>query len=219
MNKEIKILIVDDHDMVREGIKLLLLAHVDFPIQISTAISAKEAFKQCNNIKFDIVFMDIKMPEIDGITATKKIIEKWNYKVIALTMHSEIMFAEKMLEAGARGYLLKNSGPEELVAAIHRVLSGKIYYINEISNTLLETGKRYRTNKLSNKKQEQIISLTKRERDVLRLIALENTNEIIAKELKLSKRTIDNHRQNILKKCAVKNTAGLIRVAVDMNLV
>lgn len=216
---KLTILIVDDHDMVREGIKLLLESIIKSKLRVDTVNSAKEALRKCNSSHYDIIFMDIKMPETDGITATKMILEKWDTNIIALSMHSELLFAEKMLEAGAKGYLLKNSSPDELICAIERVLLGKFYYISEISNSLLEKDSRKPTSKKNKKVVDSKIKLTKREKQILDLIMLENTNDVIAKKLFLSKRTVDIHRQNILRKCDVKNTAGLIKLSLKLDLI
>lgn len=216
MNEELKILIVDDHDIVREGIKLLIQAHTQLPIKIITANSAKDALRKFNSNRFDLVFTDIKMPEMDGIELTRQLVKNFNAKVIAVSMHSEVAFAQKMLEAGAKGYLLKNANVDELEKAIEKVLDNGMYFTAEVSNELLSL----KTEKKKTKNNQPAgPHLTPRENEVLQLILQEHTNEQIASQLNCSKRTIDNHRQNILNKFNAKNTAGLIKILIDKNII
>lgn len=212
------ILIVDDHEMVREGIKLLLQNNIDSKVKIHTAKNAKEALRKCNSSFYHLIFMDIRMPEIDGIEATKLILEKWKTKIIALSMHTEYVFIEKMLDAGASGYLLKNSSPDDLKEAIKCVLNGERYFDKKLPVVHPAYQKLY-LKLTANKKPKEKINLTKRENEVLSLILQELTNEEIANKLILSKRTIDNVRQNILMKFEVKNTVGLIKQAQKHNLI
>lgn len=161
---------------------------------------------------------------MDGIKATAQIVkENSQAKIIALSMHSDDYEIRSMIKAGARGYLLKNTGSEVLSEAIKTVLEGKKYYSNEVALKLMEpyTGDlSNKTEKTSvNRIDKRKISLTRRELEVLKLIANEYTNEEIAKKFELSKRTIDSHRQNILSKLQVKNTAGLIKYAIRLGLV
>lgn len=214
-----KILIVDDHEMVREGVRLLLESLPQLNVSIDEASNGSEAIRKCNGRKYDIILMDIRMPGIDGIAATTEILKKSDAKIIGLTMHSEDVFAEKMLQAGARGYILKNAGSGELEKAITRVLQGGLYFSNEISNRLLEKREREKiTRKPRMEKRSEYDLLSGREKEVLKMIADQHTNDEIASELNLSKRTVDSHRRNIMIKLNVKNTAGLIKLAIEMNL-
>ena len=216
----LRILIVDDHEMVREGVRLLLESLPQMQVSIDEASNGSEAIRKCNGRKYDIILMDIRMPGIDGITATTEILKKSDAKIIGLTMHSEEVFAEKMLAAGAKGYILKNAGSGELEKAINRVQQGGLYFSNEISNRLLEKREREKsTRKPRITKRHEYELLSQREKEVLKMIADQHTNDEIANELNLSKRTVDSHRRNIMMKLNVKNTAGLIKCAIEMNLI
>ena len=217
MNKSIKVLIVDDHKLVRNGIKYTLLdsAEPGFIDRIDEAVNGKEAYDLSLIFDYDIILMDINMPELDGIKATEKILkDKPNQKIIAITMYNEDFEIRSMIKAGAKGYLLKNTGSEILNEAIRTVLGGSKYYSNEVALKLMEPEP-----KVMRRSQQQVVKtsnaiLTKREAEVLTLIANEMTNDEIGNELGVSKRTIDAHRQNILNKLQVKNTAGLIKYAI-----
>jgi len=163
--------------------------------------------------------MDINLPALDGIDATAKIIEhKPDTNILALSMHDESYQIKKMIKAGARGYILKNVGPEELNKAIQSVADGDKYYSNEVSQILLEP---HQDEVIYDKKAPKpyIGELTKREIEVLLLITDEFTNQEIADQLFLSKRTVDAHRQHLLQKTHSKNTAGLIKYAVKNNII
>lgn len=222
MNK-IKILIADDHKLVRTGIRYTLTGGENATLidRIDEVVNGKEAVERAKIFTYDIILMDINMPELDGIKATAQILkDNSDAKIIALSMHSDDYEIRSMIKAGAKGYLLKNTGSEVLGEAIKTILDGGKYYSNEVALKLMEPY----TGDLSEKRSpsridKRKISLTRRELEVLRLIANEYTNEEIAQKFELSKRTIDSHRQNILSKLQVKNTAGLIKYAIRLGLV
>jgi DNA-binding NarL/FixJ family response regulator len=222
--EKIKILIADDHKLVRTGIKYTLMGTGDSDLidRIDEVVNGAEAVERSRIFDYDIILMDINMPEMDGIKATTQIVkEKPNIKIIALSMHSDDYEIRSMIKAGAKGYLLKNTGSEVLTNAIKTVLDGGKYYSNEVALKLMEpyTGD-LKTEKGNQQRfDNRKISLTRRELEVLKLIANEYTNEEIAQKFDLSKRTIDSHRQNILSKLQVKNTAGLIKYAIRLGLV
>jgi DNA-binding NarL/FixJ family response regulator len=223
--KKIKILLVDDHKLVRNGIKYTLetgrlASRID---EIHEAINGHEAIEYAKIINYDLIFMDINMPGKDGIAATKEIVRSDKFtKIIALSMFDEDFEIRSMIKAGAVGYLLKNTGTEILDEAITKVLKGGKYYSNDVALKLMEPYNEVNLDKEKIKrstisKNESILS--KRELEVLGLIAAELTNDEISKKLNLSKRTIDSHRQNILNKLQVKNTAGLIKYAFKVGLI
>lgn len=223
MNK-LKILIADDHKLVRIGIRCTLTVgdNGNFVERIDEVVNGKEALERSKIFSYDIILMDINMPEMDGIKATSAIMrENPQTKIIALSMHSGDFEIRSMIKAGAKGYLLKDNGSEGLVDAIRTVMDGGKYYSNEVALKLIET---YNREPATQKKapihlDKRKISLTRREIDVLRMIASEYTNDEIAKKFYLSKRTIDSHRQNILSKLQVKNTAGLMKCAIKLGIV
>lgn len=225
--ENLKILIADDHKLVREGIKISLSQSKSLYKfeRFDEASNGEEAVLKAAVYNYDLIFMDINMPVMNGIEATKKIKanKDCNSMIIALSMHSEEFQIKSMAQAGASGYILKNTGLDELNRAIKTVLSGNKFYSNEVALKLLgefnnsEAGED-RPVSLS-KPYVKISELSNREIQILRLIANEFTNVEIAKKLKLSRRTIDSHRYNIVNKIHAKNTAGLIKYAIQNNLV
>jgi DNA-binding NarL/FixJ family response regulator len=217
----LKILIVDDHKLVRVGIKYTLETSNKKGCisKIDEASSGDEALQLASVNLYDVILMDINMPEKDGIETTKEIISKTkNSIVIALSMHDEEYQIKQMMNAGARGYLLKNTGPEILNAAIEQTIKGGLYFSNEVSIKLMQLNNPS-AKPIVTAKNQTGLQISKREKEILVLIADEKTNDEIAQILSLSKRTVDTHRQNILNKLNLKNTAGLIRYAVNNNLV
>ena len=223
--EKLKILIADDHKLVREGIKITLSQDNSlFEIEkLDEASNGKEAVIKAELFGYDIIFMDINMPIMDGIEATRKIKsdKTSENKIIALSMHSEEFQIKSMIKSGASGYILKNTESEELNRAIKTILNGNKYYSNEVALKLLGDFKGDDINPAisSSKPMVKIAELSNREIQVLRLIANEFTNVEIAEKLKLSRRTIDSHRYNIVNKLNVKNTAGLIKFAMNNNLI
>ena len=155
--------------------------------------------------------------ELDGIDATKYITEHFpEVKVLALTMHTDESHITRMLQVGAMGYILKNTGKKELTEAIKTVASGESYFAKEASEVIM---RRLMKNKSLQKGKFANVELTKREKEVLKLIAEENTNHEIADKLFISPRTVDTHRRNLLQKLKVKNTAGLVKYAIQNEVV
>lgn len=211
--KTIKLLLADDHGIIRDGIKLMLNKTSEFEI-IGEANNGKEVvdYLEKHPDTIDVVLMDINMPEMNGIEATQIITDKYpKIKVLALTMHVEETYITNMLKAGALGYVLKESNKEDLIDAINTVAIGNKYYSNEVSVTLI--------NSLMNNGKTKTSELSDREIEVLTFIATGNTNNEIGEKLFISGRTVETHRRNILSKLEVKNTAEMIRYAIKNNLV
>lgn len=218
---KLKILIVDDHKIVRNGIRFTLESSnkPNFIAKIDEAATGYEAVQLCTVNLYDIIFMDINMPDMDGIQACKEIIQvSQNKNIIAISMNDEEYQVRQMMEAGANGYLLKNTGPEILNAAISTVLKGGQYFSNEVALKLMQINSS-KGNKEKGDKKNSEVKLSKREIEVLTLIANELTNDEIALKLGLSKRTVDTHRQNIINKLSLRNTAGLIKYAIKNNYI
>ncbi|MCI5058380.1 MAG: response regulator transcription factor [Flavobacteriales bacterium] len=204
-----RILLVDDHKLMRDGIRYTLNLQDKIKVKIDEAEDGDYALGMVDLFDYDIVLMDINMPVLNGIETTKKITKKnKTCKIIALSMHNEDSLIRNMMDAGASGYLLKNTGSEELVKALLTVYGGNNYYSNEVALTLLDTN----GEKKAPSSDKSV--LTKREAEILKLIAEEWTNEEIADMLHLSKRTVDAHRYNMLTKLNLKNTAGLVKYAI-----
>ena len=214
--QKIKIIIVDDHKMFRDGIRALLEKEKNMEV-VADAKDANELISILKNTTPDIILMDIDMGETNGIDATIEV--KKNYpdiNILALSMHGEHNYILKMLEAGATGYILKNAGKEEMLTAILSVASGDSYFSREVSSRLIEY---LNKPKVNIKNTDKDIPLTNREIEILKLIAQEYSNSEIAEELFISIRTVDTHRRNLIEKLGVKNTAGLVRFAIRKGLV
>ncbi|MCU0430052.1 MAG: response regulator transcription factor [Cytophagaceae bacterium] len=211
-----KILIVDDHKMVRDGIRYMLESQTKkYNFLVDEADNGLDGVDQALSGEYDVVIMDYQLPNIDGLEATKRIIAKApETKILALSNYDEYTYIQNIIQAGAKGFVLKNIGPDELVTAIETVRNGKNYYSNDVAVKLI-----HYVNNQPQTRQRNTHELSEREIEIIRMIASEKTNEEIAQELNLSKRTVDTHRQRILEKLNVKNTAGLIRIAVQEGLV
>jgi len=219
-DNKLKILLADDHKMVRAGMRQLLYSCEKINCDIDEAESGKDAVRKGGYRKYDIIFMDMKMPDMDGIEATTKILKLRKQNIVGLSMHSEIYFANGMLEAGARGYLLKNAGPEELTNAINTVLNGEIWISNEISLKIIRNLKNLIKNEKPLLSKRTIYDLlSRREKEILQMIVNDKTNDVICRELELSRRTVETHRKNIMNKFRVKTAAGLVKMAIETKIV
>ena len=210
----IKVAIVDDHKMFREGVRSMVEKDKGNKM-IWGASNSKEAMDFLRKEQPDVLLMDISIGFESGVTLTKVLMQNYpNLKIIALTMHHEEAYIVKVLENGAKGYLIKDAGTDEMLRSISTVANGDTYYCNHVSNVLV----RHITKGTSPKVKGDLSPLTKREKEILILIAREYSNPEIAKELFISIRTVDTHRRNLLDKLQVKNTAGLVKNAIKMGL-
>ena len=209
--EKIKVLLVDDHQIILDGIKSLLEGTPDIDV-VALANNGREALNTFDILSIDIVLMDIDMPNLNGIDATKQISAKFkDVKVIMLTMHNESSMINNLIDIGASGYLLKNSSKEELLDAIYKVFKGEKYFSTEVTMSLL--------NKNQSKSSSSKVDFTKRELDVIKLLVDGHTNKEVGDKLFISHRTVDTHRTNIMKKVGVNNVAGLISFAIKNGLV
>ena len=207
----IKILLADDHTIVRQGLKLILAAHSDLEV-VGEAANGREAVELAATLKPDIVLMDVAMPELNGIEATRRIVQAApRLRVLVLSMHKEAVYVREILKAGARGYILKDAIDTELVNAVRSVARGDGYISPAVSGALLND---YRQNVT-----DPLDLLSSREREVLQLIAEGKTNKEIAVRLHLSVYTVDSHRGKIMEKLNLHNTGELVRFAVKSGLV
>jgi len=211
----IKILIADDHQMFIDGLKSILSQQEQCEI-IAEANNGLEVLEQLKMHAIDVVLMDVNMPEMDGIEATKKVRELHpEVKILMLTMFNTRDYIEKLLKAGAHGYILKNTGKDELIEAIEKVNSGESFFSEEVKLKIME-GLQQKKNL---EKDMFNIELTEREKQVLTLIVKEYTTNEIAEELFISPHTVETYRKNLTSKLPVKNIAGLVRYAIQMGLV
>ncbi len=207
----IKLVIADDHEIFRKGLRIVL-NEIDEVKVIGEAQNGHECLEILKNQEADLILMDIRMPVMDGIEATKKILEKYpRVKVIALTMFEEISYFNQMIEAGADGYLLKKTNKDELQRAIIQVMSGESCFSEEfISN--VNRSQRPAVRLAS-------IELTDREQEVLELICKGLSNAEIARFLGVSTRTVDGHRAHLLEKTGAKNSPHLVMFAIKNGLI
>ena len=210
----IKIAIVDDHHIFMEGLKILLTGEKNIEI-VGQAINGKDFISKLENIDVDVVLMDIEMPEMNGIETTTYISEHYpKIKVIALSMHGDEEYYYKMIHAGAKGFLLKESKSMELKEAIQKVSIGENYFSQELLRRII-----YNFGSDKNIKSKKGTELSKREIEILSLICNGFSNGEIADKIHISQRTAEGHRSSLLKKTNSKNTASLIMYAIKNNLV
>ncbi len=211
--KILDVIIVDDHSLFRNGLKILLTTTGQFNV-VAEAENGKEFLDLLPHIQPDIVLMDIDMPVLDGIEATKEALKKYpDLKVITLSMFGEEEYYYKMIEAGVKGFLLKNSDINEVKNALITVYQGGKYFSQEL---LYNVVKNIRSN---HKEQELTEALSEREIEVLIQICNGLSNNEIADNLHISKRTVDKHRANLLDKTNSKNTAHLVMFAIKNKLI
>lgn len=213
----IKILVVDDHQLIVNGIKAMLEPIADFNI-IGEANDGNEAISKAIDLIPDVIIMDISMPDLSGIEASKIIVKNNpEIKVLALTQHEDSEYVIQMLNAGAMGYLLKNSRKDEFIEAIISVSKGEKYFSKKISNLLLNN--LLQDNKPELNENGAKVTLTKREKEITKKIVEEMSNQQIADDLNISLRTVETHRRNIMQKLNVKSAVSLVKYAVQNHLI
>lgn len=209
MSNTYKVLVVDDHQIVIDGIKSLL-ANTEY-IVTEEALNGQEAMSKITATpnEYDILISDISMPLLTGTELCKMVKHNYpNIKVLILSMYSSAPTVKEVVAAEADGFMLKNSGREELLNALHKVVNDSTYYSSEIIPIIYNQIEKEKAQK------DNITVLTEREREILTLIVREYTSEEIANKLSISKKTIDNHRANILEKTKSKSTIGLVKYAL-----
>lgn len=210
----IQVFIVDDHKMVIEGLELMLTPLKNISV-VGTATSGEEAIERIPGSKAEVVLLDINMQGINGVETCKALVKaKPGLKIVALSMHKESSLIKLMLGNGAKGYVLKNAGQEEVVKAIEAVSNGKMYLDETVNDIVLNSV----ANRGEKKKQSPFPSISRREKEVLELILQEYTTQEIADKLFISFGTVETHRRNMLIKLGAKNTAGLVRIAIEYGL-
>jgi DNA-binding NarL/FixJ family response regulator len=207
----IRILLADDHVLVRQGFKMILSAQPDMQI-VGEAANGREAVDAGEKLQPDVVLMDVTMPELNGIEATRRVsTASPRTRVLALSMHKDAVYVREILRAGARGYLLKDSADADLIAAVRSVAKGEGYLSPAVSDAVLTDYRRHVTDPLD--------LLTTREREVLQMIAEGKTNKEIATTLNLSVYTIEAHRGRVMEKLNLHSTGELVRFALRSGLI
>ena len=218
--RKISILLVDDHKLMLQGLRALLLAEPDIEI-LGEAENGREAVRMTAKLNPDIVVMDIAMPQLNGLEATRQIRKKRPLaKVLVLSSYGEIEYVRQLIDAGAVGYLTKETLANDLITGIRNVQKGNTYFSSSIAKMLqawdrksfLETGKQLFD-------QKSIIKLTSREREVLQLVAEGKSNKLMALEIGISIKTVEKHRQQVMDKLNIHDVAGLTRYAIAQGVV
>jgi DNA-binding NarL/FixJ family response regulator len=214
MPKVIRLLIADDHQLVREGLRAILETHPDLTV-IAEAENGHEAVRLARETKPDVAIMDVSMPQLNGIEATRRILsEVPETKIVALSVHSEHRFAAEMLQAGACGYFLKDCAVEELEHAVRAVLSGEVYLCTTIVGLLVEHYIRHP----AAREENPALALSEREREVLQCLAEGRSIKEIADLLHLGVKTVETHRQRIMKKLGLRSLPELTKYAIREGL-
>ncbi len=209
------VVLADDHRIIREGLRTLIDQQSDMEV-VAEAGDGREAIKLCEDLEPNIIVMDVAMPDLNGIEATRHVVSECPHtKVLALSMHADRQYAAGMLGAGASGYVLKDCAFDELADAIRVVCDGGTYLSPEMEDVVLQDY----VERLSGGGGESAFSvLTDREREVLQLVAEGNTTKQIAEDLHVSVKTVESHRQNLMDKLEIRSIAELTKYAVREGL-
>lgn len=207
----IRILLADDHAVVRQGFRMILSAQSDLEV-IGEAANGREAVEQCQLLQPDLVIMDVSMPELNGIEATRRVMEVApRCRVLALSMHKDSVYVREILRAGASGYMLKEAIDHDLLSAVRAIAKGQGYLSPAISDAVLSDYRKHVT--------DPIDLLSSREREVLQMIAEGKTNKEIATALNLSTYTVESHRSRIMEKLNLHSAGELVRFAFRNGLI
>ena len=212
----IRLLLVDDHAVVRSGLRMLLASESDVEI-IGEAGTAAEALASALDLKPDVILMDIGLPDKSGIEATRDIkAELPDIAIVALTIHEDEEYFFKMLEAGASGYVPKRAAPEELLTAIRAAATGEVYLYPTMAKLLVRD---YLVSEPTDKTQSEGQALTEREQEVLTHLAEGESNNEIAEKLVISPKTVARHRENIMRKLNLHSRSELVRYAIRKGII
>ena len=215
MSKVIKIVLADDHKIVRNGVRSLLEKVPEIRI-VGEADNGDTAWEMVQKFNPDVLVSDINMPKLNGIELTEKIATSdLETQVLILSMYNDEAYILRSVEAGVMGYLPKDAEYEDIIKGIKEIAAGNLYYNSEVTRIITDS---IISNTGTNRKKMSV-SLTRRENEVLESIVNGNSNKIIADELYISTRTVDTHRTNIMKKLKARNTADLVRIAIQNALV
>ncbi|HEX4202654.1 MAG TPA: response regulator transcription factor [Ktedonobacteraceae bacterium] len=212
---KIRILLVDDHTILRAGLKMMLNAQPDMEV-VGEAQDGRQALQETQRLQPDVVLMDITMPDMNGIEATRQIKRTMpDIRILVLTMHEHDEYVFQALRAGASGYMLKEAADTELISALHVIHSGQFYLSPAAQSVMVgDYLQRVRTGE----EKDSYSSLTEREREILKLVAEGHTNNQIAEQLVISPKTVDTHRTHIMDKLNLHSRAELVKYAMRRGL-
>lgn len=215
---KIKVLLAEDHTIVRKGLRSLLEKETSIAV-VGESEEGRDAVKKANELEPDVVVMDISMPGLNGLEATRQLKKRFpGMKIIILTAHANEEYVFQTLQAGASGYLIKSAAPTDLISAIQAAMRGESYLSPSISRTVIDEYIR-QTQKMSEGEKGFSEILTQREREVLQLIAEGRTTKEIADELCISIKTVETHKSHLKEKLTIPHTAGLIQYAIRKGLI
>lgn len=208
---KLQILIVDDHQILLDGIEAMLHGVGDFKV-VGKCSDGNTALNFLSENQVDVLLTDLYMPKMTGMELTQKVKRRFpDVKVLALSVSYDVSIVHDLIDAGISGFIIKTIGRNELVEAIKTIAQGNIYFSREVSNEILRS--------LSNRTEEEVYHLTEREIEIVKLIAQELSNAEIANKLCISERTVETHRKNIYRKTNTKTIVGLIKYAVEHKLI
>lgn len=206
---KIRVVIADDHDIVRSGIRMMLMAETDIDI-LGEASDGQEALQLCRALQPDVIILDVQMPDMNGIEAARKIVEETKTYVLALTIHEDEQYFFQMLDAGALGYVPKRAAPDELVTAIRIVAKGQVFLYPSMASALVSDY----LSRVESGEEANNDELTPRQQEVLTLIAEGFMNREIAERLTISVKTVERHRENIMNRLNLHSRTELVKYAI-----
>ena len=208
-----RLLLVDDHAVVRSGLRMLLSAESDVEI-VGEASTAAQAIEEAGVVKPDVILMDIGLPDLSGIDATREIKKRFPaISIVALTIHEDEEYFFKMLQAGVNGYVTKRAAPEELLTAVRTAIEGGVYLSPSLAKLLV---KDYLAGE---QRPDKLDGLTEREQEILAHLAEGASNEAIADTLNISQKTVSRHRENIMRKLNLHSRADLVKYAIRKGII
>jgi two-component system response regulator NreC len=214
---QIRILLVDDHEVVRSGLRMLLENQQDMAI-VGEASTGEEALQLARELQPDVILMDITLPDISGIEATRQVLQTGcQSKIIALTIHEDEQFFFEMLQAGASGYVPKRAAPEDLIAATRMVDRGEVYIYPQLAKLLVDDFLQRAKHESSTR--ATLDDLTPREQEILVALAHGESNDEIAEKLYISKHTVARHRENLMRKLELHSRSELVKYAIRKGLI
>lgn len=209
-------MIVDDHAMIRDGVKTLLSRNKEW-IVVGEGVNGREAIAKYKSLKPDLVILDISMPDLNGMEAAHQIVlDDPDAKIIILSMYDDEDYISRCMEVGVKGYVFKNETSSELDFAVRTVLKGQNYFSSEVQGVIF---KKYSSNVIKKKQKEPDIKITSREIEIVKLISEGMTSHQMADKLFISPRTVETHRANLMKKMGVKNSIELVKKVEKMGLI